>query len=75
MRGKLRDKRATKKEVYSREGSERRRPYKRDARVLHIGAQDEAEFDLALELDEYEDEFADEGEEMNEIPIPQKQKK
>ncbi len=69
MRGKLRDKRAAnKKEVYSREGIERRHPYKRDSRALRIGQQDMEEFDLTLELEVYEDE----GDEESEVQLPYK---
>jgi hypothetical protein len=73
MRGKLRDKRATsKKESYSRDGLERRRPYKRDVRsILLVDQQDdEQEFDLDLDLDLEIDEELDQD--QAKLPFPPK---
>ncbi|GAC1626853.1 MAG: hypothetical protein NVS4B11_23760 [Ktedonobacteraceae bacterium] len=70
MRGKLRDKHATKRDVLKREVIERKRPAKHDARLAPW---------LKQELDEQDDALLEEeGEEetvITVLPQPQPQKK
>lgn len=70
MRGKLRDKHATKRDVLKREVMERKRPSKRDTRLAPW---------LNQELDEQEDELLEEEGEAESVvtvlPQPQTQKK
>lgn len=76
MRGKLRDKRAGKKDNYTvREGVERRQPYKRGTQTVNWQSQD-------IDDEEYDGEFDEEEEVEYEVadnvevkPIPQQQKK
>jgi hypothetical protein len=65
MRGKLRDKRAPKRDIFKREGTERRRPGKRDNRGT-------TRLNLPLEGDEYDDDIEEEEEEEREQQQPNK---
>jgi len=67
MRGKLRDKRAAaKRDVFKRETLERRRPAKRDNRIINRAGLQVEDEDFELTLDE------EEGEDEKKIEIPQK---
>ncbi|GAC1425957.1 MAG: hypothetical protein PVS3B3_37040 [Ktedonobacteraceae bacterium] len=70
MRGKLRDKRATKRDVFKREVMERKRPAKQNTRLAPW---------LHQELDEHDDELQEEEAEEETVitilPHPQPHKK
>jgi hypothetical protein len=69
MRGKLRDKRATKKDGFNREGLDRRQPYKRGSVATDWLNQDIEEEEYDIELD---DGIEDEALEIEPVKIPHK---
>ncbi len=74
MRGKLRDKRATKRDVFKREVGDRKRPAKNNTRLAPWPNQDIDEQENEL-LDELKEEDVEAETVITIIPQPQAQKK